>query len=756
MRTNVLFFLAALVFAGSAAAWEPVRDRILTRWADEVSPDAPLPEYPRPQMTRPEWRNLNGVWSFTLASRDAARPAAIDREILVPFAVESALSGVAETVTPDQAVWYRRTFEVPQDWRGRRTLLHFGAVDWEATVWVNGVELGTHRGGYTPFSFDATRALLPGDAQQLVVRVWDPTSTGSQPRGKQLLEPEGIWYTPVTGIWQTVWIEPVADLSITRLEPIPDIDAGTVTIHADLSGIDSGLELRVRVLDGGTEVVSGRGPDPGELTLRVPAPKLWSPDSPHLYDLEVELLRGGQVVDRVESYFAMRKISMDRDAAGDMRFQLNNEPLFHLGPLDQGWWPDGLYTAPTDEALAYDIEITKRLGFNMARKHVKVEPARWYYHCDRLGLMVWQDMPSAAPGRDQDLSFWVRPWDEKDAPREGVSAAQFEAELAEMIDAFRFFPSIVMWVPFNEGWGQYDTARIAAWVKQTDPTRLVNAVSGWTDRGVGDVYDTHIYPGPGLQHGENRAAVLGEFGGLGWPVDDHLWWNKRNWGYRTFDNQDALNARYAEVWGDVVGPYARGAAAAIYTQTTDVEGEVNGLMTYDRALVKFDERMTRQVHAPFLAPPKQAVLLAPNSQHEKQTWKLTASKPSDGWTKPGFDDAAWQAVETPLRSSPDDLFLDGGTWADRPLWIRREFDASGGVDNLWLEIQHSPFEGAVYLNGVEIDRPEGHSRREYRHRDVSEHAGLIRPGKNVLAIEAAPLESRDERRDLDAGLYTLR
>jgi beta-galactosidase/beta-glucuronidase len=481
MKKSLLILLLASAIAAAAADWTPAEGPLMTRWAKQVSPENVLPEYPRPQLQRDEWLNLNGLWQYAIADRDSERPADWHGQILVPFVPQAALSGVGKPVTPDQALWYRTTFDLPADWRASRIRLNFGAVDWQTTVWVNGVLLGEHRGGYTPFSFDLTEALAAGAEQEIVVRVWDPTDKGTQPRGKQALEPQGIWYTAVTGIWQTAWVEPVGPVSIGRLWLEPDIDNRRLTVRAVLSGNPAGIELRARALDGDSQVATASGPAARSLNLPIPNPKLWSPDSPQLYDLELSLVRGNQTLDTAQSYFAMRKIALQRDARGHQMLALNNEALFQMGPLDQGWWPDGLYTAPTDEALRYDIEITKDLGFNMARKHVKVEPARWYYHCDRLGLLVWQDMPSGYLGRGHERSLFVLPWDD-DAERTGVSQAQFEGELRAMIDHLQQFPSIVMWVPFNEGWGQYDTARVSKWIKSYDPTRLVNASSGWTDR----------------------------------------------------------------------------------------------------------------------------------------------------------------------------------------------------------------------------------------------------------------------------------
>lgn len=754
VRVFLIGLVLAVLDAPLAHAWEPVGGKLTTPWAEEVNPESPLPEYPRPQMRRDNWKSLNGLWSYAITDRGGTEPKQ-SGEILVPFPVESALSGVGATVTPDDALWYVRDFTVPAGWGADRLLLHFGAVDWEADVWVNGTYLGEHRGGYTPFSFDITEAVHPTGDQQLVVRVWDPTDSGTQARGKQRLDPQGIWYTPVTGIWQTVWIEPVPNVSLKGVVPTPDIENEDLTVAVELRGSGQGLELRAIARDGRTEIAREDAEPGSPISLAVREPKLWSPDSPYLYDLTVQLLKDGEVIDEIESYFGMRKIALGKDRRGQTRLMLNNEVLFHMGPLDQGWWPDGLYTAPTDAALRFDIEATRTLGFNMARKHVKVEPARWYYHADRLGLIVWQDMPSGFLPRGRPNSLFVDAFAKDDAFREGVSAAQFENELKEMIDAFRFFPSILMWVPFNEGWGQYDTARIAGWIKNYDPSRLVNAASGWTDRGAGDVYDTHMYPGPGMAQVEDgRATILGEFGGLGLPLEDHLWWNKRNWGYRTYRTRPELNDRYADVMHNLWGPYARGVSAAIYTQTTDVEGEVNGLMTYDRRVVKFSPRRLNEIHSRYYDNDPEGFRVVLAASHERnQSWKYTTRSPVQAWRGAGFDDARWQTGEAPFRGEPDAVgFPNGSDWTSERLWARKTFRVDEIPENLWLEILHQTNEGAVYLNGTRISRLEGRTRHEYRHEDVSQHRDLLRVGENVIAVE---LESEYAERSFDLGLYAL-
>jgi len=585
-------FFTTLALAGSsvfAAQWQPAAGSLMTRWAKDVSPANALPEYPRPQLARDAWQNLNGLWDYAIADKDASQPAKWDGQILVPFPVQSALSGVMKPVTEKQRLWYHRTFKLARGWRGRNILLHFGAVDWEAIVWVNGKQLGVHRGGYDGFSFDITDVLEAGGENEIVVSVWNPVDTGVQARGKQVLHPHSIFYTATTGIWQTPWLEPVAKGHVEDLKITPDLDHASVAVNAQVgTAPEKQMELRIEVLDGWRVVQTAKlQRDTGQANyvmqdwhadLKLPKVKSWSPDSPFLYDLRITVFADGKKVDQIKSYFGMRKIFLGKDVNGITRLCLNHQPLFQFGPLDQGFWPDGIYTAPTDEALRYDIEMTKKLGFNLARKHVKVEPDRWYYWADKLGLLVWQDMPSSSVGDTKTDK--IRSGREKDAK-------QFEAELAAMIRGRWNHPSIVMWVPFNEGWGQYDTPRIADLVKQLDPTRLVNNASGWTDRKAGDVADLHKYPVPGMPALEsNRAAVLGEFGGLGLPVKGHTWQAEKNWGYKSFKDSSALTIAYLELVAKMPTLVEAGLSAAVYTQTTDCEIEVNGLMTYDRAFVK--------------------------------------------------------------------------------------------------------------------------------------------------------------------------
>ncbi len=590
--------LAMLLFSGAQAfAWQPAEGPLKTRWAKEVTPQNALPEYPRPQMVRKEWLNLNGLWDFTVTPKEA-KPEEYRAEILVPYPVESALSGVMKPVSENDRLWYRRMFEVPRQWWGRRVLLHFGAVDFETTVWVNGQNLGTHRGGYDGFTFDITGALVPVGENELVVSAWDPTDAGTQPRGKQVRKPHGIWYTSSSGIWQTVWLEPVSAAHFSGLKIVPDLDKSTVTITPVMAPSLGKYVVEAIVYDGVSRVGSEQADVGKDLVLHLNRPRPWSPEDPHLYNLTVTLKLSGRTLDKVESYFGLRKISLGRDELGFTRLMLNNKPYFQFGPLDQGFWPDGIYTAPTDEALRYDIETTKKLGFNLARKHVKIEPDRWYYWCDKLGLLVWQDMPSGDKfigGKSPDIT------------RTPESAQEFEQELTALVEGRHNHPCIVMWVPYNEGWGQWDTPRIVDFIKKLDPTRLVDDASGWADRGVGDVNDLHKYPGPGSPEPEQkRAIVLGEFGGLGLPIKGHTWQTEKNWGYKSFSDTNALTTAYLDLVGKLF-PLAeqKGLSAAVYTQTTDVEIEVNGLMTYDRELIKMDlSQLAKANNGKFSAVPE--------------------------------------------------------------------------------------------------------------------------------------------------------
>src|SRR5690554_499006 len=593
MRTFLTFFFTLFLTFSLSAQWKPAGDKIKTRWASEIDVNNVLTEYPRPIMERAEWQNLNGLWNYAILPV-GQQPSNYDGEILVPFAVESSLSGVQKRVGADNELWYQREFTIPSKWRNNKILLHFGAVDWRADVWVNDVKVGRHQGGYTPFSFDITPALV-NSTNTIKVKVWDPTDQGFQPRGKQVNRPEGIWYTPVTGIWQTVWLESVPETFIKDLRITPNIDNNTLLVEAITNVYSSANRVEVEVKDGNNVVAKGKSINNQPVEISMPQNvKLWSPDSPYLYDLEVVIDEGSRELDRVDSYAAMRKYSIKRDDKGIVRLQLNNKDLFHFGPLDQGWWPDGLYTAPTDEALEYDIIKTKDLGFNMIRKHVKVEPARWYTHCDRLGIIVWQDMPNGDRGPEWQMRNYFTG---NERVRSAESEANYRQELKELIDYLYSYPSVGVWVPFNEAWGQFKTKEIAEWTKVYDPSRLVNPASGGNHYTVGDMLDLHNYPNPKMfLYDAQRATVLGEYGGIGWANKEHLWEPDRNWGYVQFNSSKEVTDEYIKYAEELKQLIRQGFSAAVYTQTTDVEVEVNGLLTYDRKLVKVDEERVRKVN----------------------------------------------------------------------------------------------------------------------------------------------------------------
>ena len=722
--------LVPLAGAQDDTGWRMQAGPLATRWAAEVSPEAPLPEYPRPQLVRDDWGNLNGLWSYAVRAANEP-PDAFDGEILVPFPIESALSGVMRRVEPDEVLWYRRAFELPDDWGDRRVLLHFGAVDWDTTVWVNGTEVGRHQGGYDPFFFDVTDALAERTAHELLVRVTDPSDAGTQPRGKQVQAPQGIWYTPVTGIWQTVWLEPVPEAHVAGLRIDPDLAGARLGLTVRSDADPTTTTVHATALAEGRPVATAEGRPSEPLALAIPEPRAWSPDDPFLYDLVVELRRDGIVVDRVTSYAGLRDVAIGTDTAGVQRILLNGEPLFQYGLLDQGYWPDGLYTAPTDEALRYDLEVTKDLGFNLVRKHVKVEPARWYHWADRLGLLVWQDMPNGGP----HVAYG-----EGEAAGEVPWAENFERELLRVVDALHGHPSIVTWVPFNEGWGQHHTARLAALLEARDPTRLVNSASGWNDVGVGSLLDIHWYTGPGAPDPDPvRASVLGEFGGLGLAVPEHTWQARDNWGYQSYQDADALTDAYLDLvdrlWPLIAEP---GLAAAVYTQTTDVEIEVNGLLTYDRAILKMDPDRLRAAHARLLREPPLVVVLVPTAERAVHPWRWTAEAPAGDWTAVAYDDDAWNEDPAGFGAGYVAGSIVRTPWTTPHLWLRTSFEVNvdpAAVERLRLRVHHDE-DVDIYLNGVHIVTLP-YATRAYVDVDRDEALrAALRPGTNVLAARA--------------------
>ncbi|KPK83458.1 MAG: hypothetical protein AMJ81_08245 [Phycisphaerae bacterium SM23_33] len=713
MRMVALVSLIALLAPAASAQWKPAKGPLMTRWARGVSPDKAHREYPRPQMVRKDWTNLNGLWDYAVRPKDEPAPEKYDGQILVPFPIESALSGVMKRVTAEQRLWYRRTFAVPADWKGKRLLLHFQAVDWDAAVSLNGKKIGTHRGGYDAFTFDITEAAKPGKDNELIVGVFDPTAAGAQPRG--------IWYTPTTGIWQTVWLEPVGPRSIQSLKIVPDVDAGCLRLTVIGRGTSEDCRVHATALDAGKEVAAASGKVGQELRLQIAKPKLWSPDTPHLYDLKVALRRdeAKTLCDAVESYFGMRKVSMGKTKDGFLRILLNNQFVFQIGFLDQGFWPDGLYTAATDDALRYDVEVTRKLGMNLARKHVKIEPDRWYYWCDKLGLLVWQDMPSGSTTRDRK---------------------QFRRELTRLVEGMGNHPSIIMWIVFNEGWGQNrkdpaDTKALVDLVRKLDPSRLVSQASGWADHKVGDIIDVHSYPGPAAPKPEDkRAGVLGEFGGLGLGLPGHTW-AKKTWGYRGMADRNQLTTRYVDLLRKVHAlKLTRGLSAAVYTQTSDVETECNGLMTYDRAIIKPDIEKVAAANRGEFPPPPIVKPVVPTSQAKGIEWRYTTEKPAKDWAKSDFDDSSWQKGPGGFgtRGTPGSTVRT--EWKTPDIWIRRTFELpEAKFTDLHLRIHHDE-DAEVYLNGVLAARARAYTV-DYEPIAISPKAkAALNKGTNVFAV----------------------
>lgn len=577
--TGGIVFFGFLVEGADIGTLKPVA-RLLTPWSTNVLAGEVHPEYPRPGLVRSDWFSLNGSWNYNISSFSGPHTPERAGTIRVPFPVESYLSGVQTFFSPFEQIKYSKSFTLPKEWAGRRILLHFDGVNWEAKVELNGKRLGVHQGGYDRFTFDITDSLIAGRDQTLTVTVKNPEEHGTQLRGKQVSAPHGIWYTSASGIWQTVWLEPVPDSWVESAKLDSDVDDGTLNVTVAIGGETNKPNLKVEaiVLDHGQEIGRSDGKPGQQFVVAVPNAKLWSPDNPTLYDVKISLSDGGKTLDLVSGYFGMRKINISIDSTGHPRIMLNNQPYFQLGVLDQGYWPDGIYTAPTDEALKSDIQLTKKLGFNMCRKHVKVEPERWYYWCDRLGLLVWQDIPSA--GEFVTAMTKEAVWPEP-------AAREFQCELERIVTQNFNHPSIAIWIAFNEGWGQHDTAQTIKTIKGLDSSRLVIGASGWNDWGGGDVRSLHKYPGPAMpEFKDNRAVVCGECGGLGLTVPEHVWPGVPTWSYRHFNTFEELSDSYSNLLSRIRQGRTAGLSGAVITQLSDVESEINGLITYDRKVIK--------------------------------------------------------------------------------------------------------------------------------------------------------------------------
>lgn len=750
MRIPVPFSLscAAVAVASlsslSAAGWAPKDPPMLTRWAKDIDPKLPHPEYPRPQMTRGEWLNLNGLWNHAVVAQGADRPAAWDGPILVPFAIESSLSGVKRIFQPNEVLYYQRIFDVPAGWAGKRIYLNFGAVDYRSEVYVNGSLVGRHEGGYDPFRFDISGFLKPEGAQEVVVKVTDPTWTEGQPRGKQTLSPAGIMYTPTSGIWQTVWLEPVAGGGIEDLKIVPDVKGSSVKVAVKLEGGVDG-EVNVEVKGGGK--VTGKA---GQLlTVPVANARLWTPETPHLYDMTVKVTRDGKTIDEVGSYFGMRSIEVG-EVAGVRRLLLNGQPYFMFGPLDQGFWPDGGYTAPTDAALCSDLEVTKQLGFNATRKHIKVEPARWYYHADRLGLLVWQDMPSA------------NSYDAPPSGRPRIDKQAYETQLRAMVDNLENHPAIVMWVVFNESQGKHDNARLVNIVRGLDPSRLVNEDSGFQDhggayQGTGDLFDMHPYPAPrAFKAPAGKAFALGEYGGIGLKVGDNNPWQSKGWGYTTTQTPRELEDLYARYAG-MLRKFRdeNGLTSAIYTQITDVEIEINGLLTYDRKLKVDPEWIAKANRFEWAGPVYTEIV--PSSREVAQDYHYVFEKPADGWMKPDVNVSGWKQGKGGFgtRMTPGIGQL-GTVWNGSDVWLRRTVQlpalSEKQLGQLVFNLYHDE-DVEIYINGVLALKKPGFETGYATLPMADEARKALKPGAaNVIAIHCRQVFGGQY---IDFGIGTL-
>nr|WP_321406373.1 sugar-binding domain-containing protein [uncultured Carboxylicivirga sp.] len=721
-----------------AQKWESKQAPLMTKFAKDVDPENVLPEYPRPQMVREKWMNLNGLWQFQPGTweNEPYPKGNLKRNILVPFAVESALSGVMEH---HERLWYRRSFNVPQSWNGERVLLHFGAVDYQCEVFINNKSVGTHQGGYDPFSFDITNALTKGE-QSITVKVWDPTVKEGFPRGKQTLNPEGIMYTSVTGIWQTVWLEPVPQQRIVDFKMVPDIDKSVLNLSVKAEG-GRLLNYTAVVKDGNKVVATINSKPMAPTEIKIKNQKLWSPDSPFLYDMTITLKDGDKVVDKVDTYFGMRKISLGFDGKFQ-RLYLNNKFTFQMGPLDQGFWPDGLYTAPTDEALRFDIEMTKKLGFNMSRKHIKVEPYRWYYWADKLGLLVWQDMPSP-----NSYTSGTPP----------INKEAFTTELMRMVETHQNIPSIVMWVIFNEAQAQHDVKEYCALVKGLDPSRLVNEASGWQHEGNGDVIDNHSYPPPSCPYSPYQASACGEYGGIGYQIDGHIWNPDDLMQYVMIQTDEEYLNMYDE-FTTMLTKFKtnNGLSAAVYTEITDVEIELNGIMTYDR-IMKVDPAKVfasnqKVIHKNIY---EYVYNVLPTAEVEDRSWQYTFDQPANNWMKADFNASAWKTGKGGFGSAGTPQAINGTTWETKDIWVRQEFELGDvsklDLSKLYLRVHHDD-NGVVYINGVKAaDLPNWTSG--YINIELSDEAkkALVK-GKNVIAIHC---HQNDGGQYIDAGFVVV-
>jgi hypothetical protein len=739
IKKNLVFvFLTVPFFSDAQQQWQPKQAVLMTEFAKDVNPENVLPEYPRPQLVREKWMNLNGLWQYQPAidKNETLPKGSLSSAILVPFSVESALSGIMEH---HETIWYKRSFTVPSNWKKQRVLLHFGAVDYQADVFVNGKKVGSHTGGYDPFSFDVTSALNKKGKQEIAVKVYDPTDKGGFPRGKQSLYPQGIMYTSVTGIWQTVWLEPVAQAHVDNIKIVPDVDKSELRLTVNSADKSDNLIAEITVKDGANVVQRFSGKANTELLIPIKDAKLWSPTDPFLYDLEIVLKDRNKIADVVSSYFGMRKIAIGEED-GFKKMFLNNKFVFQMGPLDQGFWPDGIYTAPTDEALRYDLEMIKKLGFNMVRKHIKVEPQRWYYWADKLGIMVWQDMPSANSYTEHPVKL-----DEE----------AFSSELEKMIETHWNSPSIISWVVFNEGQGQHNTPELVSKVKNLDPSRLVNQGSGWSHFGVGDVLDVHSYPPPSVGNSKTQTLACGEYGGIGYIIPGHTW--KIGPTYVMIDNDEEYNNLYDSFSTDLtLFKTNQGLSAAVYTEITDVEIELNGLITYDRKVVKGDINKITAANKRAINDNIYLTTLLPTSEKEAREWEYTFKNPGNNWMKNQFSDISWNKGLGGFGTKGTPGAIIKTEWKTDDIWLRQEFtlgDLSDiNLDDVKLYIHHDD-DCEVYINGVKAVAISNYTGN-YSLVEISKESkeALKANGTNLIAIHC---KQRVGGQFIDAGLSIL-
>lgn len=740
----LLLFSFVIQLSTYAQKWEMKKARIMTPWSEKIDPKNVLPEYPRPQMVRDNWVNLNGVWDFTKVDDMTYNPTQkFDQKILVPFPMESAISGIMDTNHMEnrgKVFAYRKKITIPSNMKKDDVLLHFGAVDWKCEVYVNGHKVGAHTGGFDPFYFNITDAVnFNKKEQEVTVFVQDYQEFGGQPHGKQKIGEKVIWYTPVTGIWQTVWLESVPKTYIEKLVIRPNIDNSTVNITVQANNVQAGTKATIKVFDGKVQVATVHGAVVNEeISVIVPDVKLWSPDSPFLYDLNVELVDNGESIDKVDSYFGMRKISVDYFNGKPTMF-LNNKHYFHYGPLDQGYWPDGIYTAPTDEALKFDLEKTKEFGMNMSRKHIKVEPARWYYHCDRMGLLVWQDIPNPGFGEHGKIMGDGRDLREN-----------FHDEMVRIIKSLENHPSIVMWTIYNESWGQPNEAtskRSLDIAREADPHRLMSIASGWNDYEYGDIRDTHWYPEPNVLPNpvNKRASVCGEYGGITLIMDGHRWIGGSDMKYTQVYSSEELKDRFVNFTNQILGLQANGLSAAVYTQITDVEDEENGLITYDRKVVKVDESQMAEIREAInrnythTSLPVMPVSQVGNMVSKWRYQILDKEISGNDWKDLSFDDATWPEGVAGFGNGGLQGASMNTKWNSSTIYLRKwyDFESLNGadIDKLKMQVFHDE-ECDIYINGILAATLSGYTNR-YTFVDISAEAkNSIKIGKpNLIAVK---------------------